>query len=141
MHVQVQIRFLFVFYLLVYITTAANTPKQAGSAKPSKQQPSAVATATTKTKTLDQTDDQLSQDIQGLGLSGKKGSQLNTPSNTPAETPRSGSPLSKIPASKRINVPEEYAKRTSDKPKLNLVVIGKFILESVKVGVRVLLER
>ncbi|KAI8353365.1 P-loop containing nucleoside triphosphate hydrolase protein [Blakeslea trispora] len=33
-------------------------------------------------------------------------------------------PLAKIPASKRLNVVEEFEKRTGEKPKLNLVVIG-----------------
>ncbi|KAI8098828.1 P-loop containing nucleoside triphosphate hydrolase protein [Halteromyces radiatus] len=50
-------------------------------------------------------------------------SNLTTPSGTPTSS-RAASPLSKIPASKRINVLEEYAKRSSDKPKMNLVVIG-----------------
>lgn len=33
-------------------------------------------------------------------------------------------PLAKIPASKRVNVAEEYQKRSGEKPKLNLVIIG-----------------
>lgn len=33
-------------------------------------------------------------------------------------------PLAKIPSSKRVNITEEYEKRSSAKPKLNLVVIG-----------------
>ncbi|KAI9244417.1 P-loop containing nucleoside triphosphate hydrolase protein [Sporodiniella umbellata] len=33
-------------------------------------------------------------------------------------------PLAKVPASKRINVTEEYEKRSKEKPKLNLIVIG-----------------
>lgn len=33
-------------------------------------------------------------------------------------------PLAKIPTSKRVNVAEEYVKRSGEKPKLNLVVIG-----------------
>lgn len=106
----------------------------AANATTSTKQASIVAKtskpATAKTKTSGQTAaaaaDQLSQDIQALGLSNK-----NTPSSTPAETPRSGSPLSKIPVSKRINVLEEHAKRTSNKPKLNLVIIGRFDLQTI----------
>lgn len=105
----------------------------AANATTSTKQASIVAKtskpATAKTKSSGQTAaaaDQLSQDIQALGLSNK-----NTPSSTPAETPRSGSPLSKIPVSKRINVLEEHAKRTSDKPKLNLVIIGRFDLQTI----------
>ncbi|KAI8334736.1 P-loop containing nucleoside triphosphate hydrolase protein [Chlamydoabsidia padenii] len=50
-------------------------------------------------------------------------SNLTTPSSTPCSS-RASSPLAKIPASKRVNVLEEYAKRSMDKPKMNLVVIG-----------------
>lgn len=49
-----------------------------------------------------------------LGFEGK------TQTKAPPPTP----PPSKLPASKRINVEEEYVKRSGDKPKLNLVVIG-----------------
>ncbi|ORZ18625.1 P-loop containing nucleoside triphosphate hydrolase protein [Absidia repens] len=50
-------------------------------------------------------------------------SNLTTPSGTPTSS-RAASPLAKIPASKRINVIEEYAKRSNEKPSMNLVVIG-----------------
>ncbi|CAO3640610.1 unnamed protein product [Cunninghamella blakesleeana] len=76
-------------------------------------------------------DDQLSHDIDLLGLKDNiktsvnklKGSSTSTPSSTPLSS-RAASPLSKIPTSKRINVIEEYNKRSNEKPKLNLVVIG-----------------
>ncbi|KAJ8653690.1 translation elongation factor Tu [Lichtheimia ornata] len=81
-----------------------------------------------------QSEDQLSQDMLGMGLEdvAKKAAQArlkvssatSTPAGTPPDTPRSASPLAKIPASKRVNVMEEYAKRSGEKPKLNLVVIG-----------------
>ncbi|KAI9310075.1 P-loop containing nucleoside triphosphate hydrolase protein [Dichotomocladium elegans] len=51
-------------------------------------------------------------------------SAASTPAGTPPGTPRSGSPLAKIPNSKRVNVLEEYGKRSAEKPKLNLVIIG-----------------
>lgn len=56
----------------------------------------------------------------------KVSSAASTPAGTPPDTPRSASPLAKIPASKRVNVMEEYAKRSGEKPKLNLVVIGMY---------------
>ncbi|KAI8145405.1 P-loop containing nucleoside triphosphate hydrolase protein [Fennellomyces sp. T-0311] len=76
-----------------------------------------------------QDDDPLTQDMQALGFgsSVKKHSKLSavsTPASTPPETPRSASPLAKVPPVKRVNVMEEYAKRSGEKPKLNLVVIG-----------------
>jgi elongation factor 1 alpha-like protein len=66
------------------------------------------------------------------GLSKLKGldSNLTTPSGTPASS-RASSPLAKIPAAKRVNVLEEYAKRSTDKPKMNLVVIGKLPILSL----------
>jgi hypothetical protein len=85
-------------------------------------------------------EDELDRDMAALGFadsSNKKGitpglsklkgldSNLTTPSGTPASS-RASSPLAKIPAAKRVNVLEEYAKRSTDKPKMNLVVIGKF---------------
>ncbi|CAO3627181.1 unnamed protein product [Mucor hiemalis] len=41
-----------------------------------------------------------------------------------AVAPKVVEPLAKIPTSKRVNVAEEYVKRSGEKPKLNLVVIG-----------------
>ncbi|KAF7731825.1 HBS1-like protein [Apophysomyces ossiformis] len=73
------------------------------------------------------------KDMESLGLGSKTvaqtrlkaiGSTLTTPASTPPDSPRAGSPLAKIPPAKRVNVPEEYAKRSGEKPKLNLVVIG-----------------
>ncbi|KAL0083666.1 P-loop containing nucleoside triphosphate hydrolase protein [Phycomyces blakesleeanus] len=51
------------------------------------------------------------------------GSNISTPNGTPVDS-RASSPLVKIHPSKRIDVLEEYAKRSGEKPKLNLVVIG-----------------
>lgn len=115
------------------------------AAKPSPSQSKRTKTTTTKTQksstvkvSSSNTDDPLVQDMQGLGLGDAKDiarvaaqnrftkSDASTPAATPPETPRAASPLAKIPAAKRINVLEEYAKRSSDKPKLNLVVIGRY---------------
>lgn len=90
----------------------------------------------TPTAASSPSEDQLSQDMLGMGLEdvAKKAAQArlkvssatSTPAGTPPDTPRSASPLAKIPASKRVNVVEEYAKRSGEKPKLNLVVIGMY---------------
>ncbi|KAI7870745.1 P-loop containing nucleoside triphosphate hydrolase protein [Spinellus fusiger] len=85
----------------------------------------------------DDSNNQLHQDMAGLGLGSIKSSKkqtsqvkssehtsaasISTENNTNSPLP---SPLTKIHPSKRINVIEEYAKRSSEKPKLNLVVIG-----------------
>lgn len=55
-------------------------------------------------------EEELAQDMNSMGFS----SQPKTISE----------PLAKIPTSKRVNVAEEYQKRSAEKPKLNLVVIG-----------------
>ena len=83
-------------------------------------------------------DDVLIEDMGALGLQSKAATlegklahnKIKAESNvaapmSSADSSRAASPLVNIPASKRIDVPEEYAKRTSEKPKLNLVVIGK----------------
>ncbi|KAI7847354.1 P-loop containing nucleoside triphosphate hydrolase protein [Circinella umbellata] len=73
--------------------------------------------------------------MEGLGLSNNNNNNNNnkplsklsvtsTPVSTPPDTPRSASPLAKVPTSKRVNVLEEYEKRSGEKPKLNLVIIG-----------------
>ncbi|KAG0176932.1 HBS1-like protein [Apophysomyces sp. BC1034] len=75
----------------------------------------------------------MAKDMEALGLGAKQvgptklkgtGSSLSTPGSTPSDSPRVGPTLVKIPPAKRVNVLEEYAKRSSEKPKLNLVVIG-----------------
>ncbi|ORZ01606.1 P-loop containing nucleoside triphosphate hydrolase protein [Syncephalastrum racemosum] len=76
------------------------------------QQHAAKKIAKPSAATSDQ--DSLSQDMSALGFESK--AQAKAPPPTP--------PPSKLPASKRINVEEEYVKRSGDKPKLNLVVIG-----------------
>jgi hypothetical protein len=83
----------------------------------------------------DEDDNQMDFDMAALNLGEKKpktsiakpkkvSSIASTPASSQPSSPRI-SPLAKIPASKRVDVEVEYAKRTSDKAKLNMVVIGK----------------
>ncbi|KAM3581643.1 hypothetical protein VKS41_005807 [Umbelopsis sp. WA50703] len=53
----------------------------------------------------------------------KVSSIASTPASSQPSSPKA-SPLAKIPASKRVDVEAEYAKRSSEKAKLNMVVIG-----------------
>ncbi|KAI8068209.1 P-loop containing nucleoside triphosphate hydrolase protein [Gongronella butleri] len=101
--------------------------KQAQEQQKKQAAAKAKAAATAKSKSND-----LSSNMAKLALGNQKtksstsvssASNLSTPSTTPIGS-RAPSPLAKIPASKRINVLEEYAKRTNEKPKMNLVVIG-----------------
>jgi len=82
----------------------------------------------------DEDDNQMDFDMAALNLGEKKSktavaktkkasSIASTPTNSQPSSPKV-SPLAKIPASKRVDVQAEYAKRTSDKAKLNMVVIG-----------------
>ena len=83
----------------------------------------------------DDDDNQMDFDMAALNLGEKKpkivvakakkvSSIASTPVSSQPPSPKS-SPLAKIPAAKRVDVEAEYAKRTSDKAKLNMVVIGK----------------
>ncbi|CAO3693728.1 unnamed protein product [Umbelopsis ramanniana] len=82
----------------------------------------------------DDDDNQMDFDMAALNFGEKKpkivvakakkvSSIASTPVSSQPPSPKS-SPLAKIPAAKRVDVEAEYAKRTSDKAKLNMVVIG-----------------
>lgn len=124
-------------FLLIRITAVAPSKEVA---KQKQKQTKTVTKTKTSTKEEDEIVEYLSdeevmvKDMESLGLGSKTvaqtrlkaiGSTLTTPGSTPPDSPRAGSPLAKIPPAKRVNVPEEYAKRSGEKPKLNLVVIGK----------------
>jgi hypothetical protein len=83
----------------------------------------------------DDDDNQMDFDMEALNLGEKKpkiatakskkvSSIASTPVSSQPPSPKA-SPLAKIPASKRVDVEAEYAKRSSDKAKLNMVVIGR----------------
>lgn len=80
----------------------------------------------------DDDDNQMDFDMAALNLGEKKAkaakpkkvsSMASTPANSQPSSPKA-SPLAKIPTSKRVDVEAEYAKRSSEKAKLNMVVIG-----------------
>ncbi|CEG65078.1 Putative Elongation factor EF-1 alpha subunit [Rhizopus microsporus] len=92
---------------------AAKTPTKQSTPKST---PAATSKASIPAKTEDveflSDDDELTKDISAMGLDEKK-----------KEAPKV-EPAAKIPNSKRINIVEEYEKRSKEKSKLNLIVIG-----------------
>ncbi|KAG1198815.1 hypothetical protein G6F70_005463 [Rhizopus microsporus] len=104
-------------------STKRNTQKKpAPAAKIPKKQsipkstPAASSKVSVPAKTEDveflSDDEELTKDISAMGLDEKK-----------KEAPKV-EPAAKIPNSKRINIAEEYEKRSKEKSKLNLIVIG-----------------
>ncbi|CEP16061.1 hypothetical protein [Parasitella parasitica] len=63
-------------------------------------------------------EEEISQEMDAMGL-GKIAS-----TKPAAAAAAAAEPLVKVPASKRVDVAKEYEKRSGEKPKLNLVVIG-----------------
>jgi elongation factor 1 alpha-like protein len=89
----------------------AAAEKKAAAAKAAAEAAAAKATKAAKEDQVEflSDEEELTQDMNAMGFSSQ---------------PKVTEPLAKIPASKRVNVAEEYQKRSGEKPKLNLVVIG-----------------
>ncbi|KAI8087598.1 P-loop containing nucleoside triphosphate hydrolase protein [Gilbertella persicaria] len=87
---------------------AAITEKKAAAAAQKKATPKPKSKPKDDQVEFLSDEEEMAQDMKAMGLTNPK----------PAE------PLAKIPASKRVNVAEEFQKRSGEKPKLNLVVIG-----------------
>jgi hypothetical protein len=137
---------LLIKHFLSSINTANQTKSTSKTAQPtpmSKQLSQQHAKVTSgKSKSIDEDvefledddDNQMDFDMAALNM-GEKKPKIATPkpkkvssiASTPVSSQPSSpkvAPLAKIPASKRVDVEAEYAKRTSDKAKLNMVVIG-----------------
>jgi elongation factor 1 alpha-like protein len=122
------------FCSLKHIAAQPKTTSKPAHAAPMIKKPSSQSRSTEEEVEFleDDDDNQMDFDMAALNLGEKKpktakpkkvSSIASTPASSQPSSPKA-SPLAKIPASKRVDVEAEYAKRSSEKAKLNMVVIG-----------------
>ncbi|KAI8640367.1 P-loop containing nucleoside triphosphate hydrolase protein [Parasitella parasitica] len=94
---------------------AAAEKKAAATAASAKAKAKAVKAPKEEAVEFLSDQEDISQEMDAMGLGSKTAATKSVAATEP---------FVKVPASKRVNVAEEYQKRSGEKPKLNLVVIG-----------------